>query len=69
MQDESAPFPETLNNAKRRRVCTSLRGVARFFVTGQCVKYQSVMLTQMVIWFTVMLETKAPRRLNAIGQV
>ena len=66
MHDESAHLPETLNNATRRRVCTSLRGVARVFVTGQCVKYQSVMLTQMMIWFTFMLETKAPRSLPIV---
>ena len=50
----------------RRRVCTCLRGVARVFVTGQCVKYQKVVLTQMVIWFTFMLETKAPRSLHIV---
>ena len=36
------------------------------FVTGQCVKYQKVVLTQMVIWFTFMLETKAPRSLHIV---
>ena len=50
----------------RRRVCTCLRGVDRVFVTGQCFKYQSVVLTQMVIWFTFMLETKAPRSLHIV---
>ena len=50
----------------RRRVCTCLRGVARVFVTGQCVKYQKVVLTQMVICFTFMLETKAPGRLHIV---
>ena len=50
----------------RRRVCTSLRGVARVFVTGQCVKNQKVVLTQMVIWFTFMLEKKAPRSLHIV---
>ena len=50
----------------RRRVCTSLRGVARVFVTGQCVKYQSVVLTQIVVWFTFMLETKALRSLHIV---
>ena len=50
----------------QRRVCTSLCGVARVFVTGQCVKYQKVVLTQMVIWFTFMLETKVPRNLHIV---
>ena len=36
------------------------------FVTGQCVKYQKVVLTQMVIWFTFMLETKAPWSLHIV---
>ena len=61
MHDESAHLPETLNNATAKAsCCTCLRGVARVFVTGQCVKYQKVVLTQIVIWFTFMLETKAP---------
>ena len=50
----------------RRRVCSSLSGVARVFVTGQCVKYQKVVLTQMVILLTFMLETKAPRSLHIV---
>ena len=48
----------------RRLVSSSLRGVARVFVTGQCVKYERVVLTQMVMWFTFMLETMAPRSLH-----
>ena len=32
----------------------------------QCVKYQRVVLTQMMIWFTFMLETKAPRSLHIV---
>ena len=59
MHDESAHLPETLNNATAK-ASLCLRGVAPVFVTGQCVKYQKVVLTQMVIWFTFMLETKAP---------
>ena len=66
MHDESAHLPETLNNMTRRRVCTSLRRVARVFVTGQCVKYQKVVLTQMVISFTFMIETNAPRSLHIV---
>ena len=50
----------------QRRVCTSLRGVAGVIVTGQCVKYQKVVLTQMVMWFTFMLETKALRSLHIV---
>ena len=53
MHDESAHLP-------------SLCRIARVFVTGQCVKYQSVVLTQMVIWFTFMLETKAQRSLHIV---
>ena len=56
MHDESAHLPETLNNATAK---VSLH-------TGQCVKYQKVVLTQMVIWFTFMLETKAPRSLHIV---
>ena len=50
MHDESAHLPETLNNATAK---ASLHMFARSrpktFVTGQCVKYQKVVLTQMVI--------------------
>ena len=55
MHDESAHLPETLNSTAK----VSLH-------TGQCVKYQKVVLTQMVIWFTFMLETKAPRSLHIV---
>ena len=66
MHDESAQLPETLNNAtaKASRIC--LCGVARVFVTGQCVKYQKVVLTQMEMWLTFMLETKATRSLHIV---
>ena len=50
----------------RRRVCTCLHGVALVFVTGQCAKYQKVVLTQMVIWFSFILETKALRSLHIV---
>ena len=66
MHDESAHLPETLNNATAK---ASLHMFARSrpsLVTGQCVKYQKVVLTQMVIWFTFMLETKAPRSLHIV---
>ena len=61
MHDESAHLPETLNNTTAKASLHMFaRTVARVFVTGQCVKYQKVVLTQMVIWFTFMLEMKAP---------
>ena len=66
MHDESAHLPETLNIATAKASLHMFVQIARVFVTGQCVKYQSVMLTQMVIWFTFMLETKAPRSLHIV---
>ena len=56
MHDESANLPETLNNATAK---VSLH-------TGQCVRYQKVVLTQIVIWFTFMPETKAQRSLHIV---
>ena len=66
MPDESAHLPETLNNATAKSSLYKFAGVAPVFVTEQCVEYQKVVLTQMVIWFTFMLETKAPRSLHIV---
>ena len=66
MHDGSAHLPETLNNAAANASLHKFAQGRLSVVTGQCVKYQSVVLTQMVIWFTFMLETKAPRNLHIV---
>ena len=67
MHDESAHLPETLNNVTAKASLHKFaRSRARVFVTGQCVKYQKIVLTQMVIWITFILETKAPRSMHIV---
>ena len=45
MHDESAHLPETLNNATAKASLHMFARSRRVFVTGQCVKYQKVVLT------------------------
>ena len=66
MHDESTHLPETLNNATAK---ASLHKFARSRPSLRHWTMRKVpkgVLTQMVIWFSFMLDTKAPRSLHIV---